>query len=182
MGAHHADPAVNTTPDAPPEATTILRQPPSTWRLIQGRAAWPLTRWDAVWVAAPEYPSGNTDDSALPARPTLVNANYLERGPVQSPAGDPVQLDRQDLGRVAPYPDKCESEEQSIRGFSDATRFDQEAGRGDAQAEEEIFDESAPELPLNQELKLIQIASNQKIFSFRGHAHAGSPGTHRRQI
>jgi len=99
-------------------------------------------------------------------RSIKVNPNYLTRFPLYDQHQNPVQIAEDCSDWILLVPEKYRAHETEILDFFHKDRFGAEGYEGWHQGEERNFHRTVPEQIKNQQIKIIWLADNQKVFSF----------------
>lgn len=100
------------------------------------------------------------DDRSEPYMKSFdVNPNYLKKFPVYDTEGNPVAVNENETALVLIVPEKYKNEKEKIVNFYKNSQLSQR------EADEDYYGLN-PELPKQQEVKIIWAASGQKVFTF----------------
>jgi putative ABC transport system permease protein len=121
-----------------------------------------LNRMGAVFIDAMMYeePSLILNKDYHRIRSIKVNPNYLREFPVYDANNKPVQISEDTRDWILLVPEKYRNRENEIMSFFHKERADT------YEAEERAFKRAVPDSVKNQQVRIIWLANDQKIFSF----------------
>lgn len=99
-------------------------------------------------------------------RSIKVNPNYLREFPVYDIRNNPVQISEDTSDWILLAPEKYRHKEKEIMSFFQKIRTGAKDYEGVYEREEHFFKRAVPDSVKNQQIKIIWLANNQKIFSF----------------
>ncbi|MGN0242349.1 MAG: DUF1430 domain-containing protein, partial [Candidatus Weimeria sp.] len=100
------------------------------------------------------------DDCSEPYMKSFdVNPNYLKKFPVYDTEGNPVAVNENETALVLIVPERYKNEKEKI------VKYYKNSQLSHREADEDYYGQN-PELPKQQEVKIIWAASSQKVFTF----------------
>lgn len=116
-------------------------------------------------------------NSPWPAPPIRVNTNYLAQYPIKDEAGMPIRIGDDEQDWIVAVPAQFKAREKQFKEYLQTQRTGGERFDGAVQAHERILGEPAPQWLARQEVRIIWMASNQKVFSFDSDVNPGDGNT-----
>jgi len=127
-----------------------------------------LNRMGALFIEARMYEERalilNKDWEGI--RSIKVNPNYLRKFPVYDIHNNPVQVSEDTSDWILLAPEKYRHREKEIMSFFQKARTGAMGYEGAYEWEERFFKRVVPDSVKNQQIKIIWLANDQKIFSF----------------
>lgn len=127
-----------------------------------------LNKMGALFIGAEMYEERalvfNKDSQNI--RSIKVNPNYLREFPVYDVHNNPVQVSEDTSDWILLVPEKYHPREKEIMSFFQKSRTGAKGHEGAYEWEEHFFKKVVPDSIKNQQIKIIWLANDQKIFSF----------------
>lgn len=127
-----------------------------------------LNQMGALFIDAIEYEEDNLilNKDWKGIRSIKVNPNYLREFPVYDIHHNPVQISEDTSDWILLVPEKYRNREKEILSFFHKERVGAKDYEGVYEHEVRFFKRAVPDRVKNQEIKIIWLANDQKIFSF----------------
>ena len=146
----------------------LKRGAPKKTAALAGELYPVLNKMGALFIEARDYTETllilNKDWDGI--RSIKINPNYLREFPIYDIQNNPVQLSDDTSDWILLVPEKYRHREEEIMSFFQKTRTGAKDYKGVYDAEEGFFKREVPDSVRNQQIKIIWLANNQKIFSF----------------
>lgn len=127
-----------------------------------------LNRMGTIFIDATDYEENslilNKDYQGI--RSIKVNPNYLRKFPVFDSHDKPVQISEDTSDWILLVPEKYHNREKEILDFFHKERKGSKDYQGIYGAEEKFFRRAVQDNVKNQQIKIVWLVNNQKIFSF----------------
>lgn len=127
-----------------------------------------LEQAGALYIDAVNYEVGVPKGplAPWPAAPIRVNTNYLKQYPIMDDSGAPIDIKDDERAWVVAVPKQFKAQEAQLTEYLRKVRTGGPGFVGAVQAHERIVGEPAPEQFTHQEVRIVWMASGQKVFAF----------------
>ncbi|GAB6275314.1 MAG: DUF1430 domain-containing protein [Peptococcaceae bacterium] len=141
---------------------------PITTAAIAGELYPVLNKMGALFIEAGMYEERalilNKDWEGI--RSIKVNPNYLRKFPIYDVHNNPVQVSEDTVEWILLASEKYRYKEKEIMSFFQKTKTGAKGYEGVYEWEEHFFKRAVPDSIKNQQIKIIWLANDQKVFSF----------------